>query len=157
MQVLFPVPDLHDLTVSKRCMGAMVDDLPSKVKQSAPLTVLDVKRLHRVLEHGNVWDRVFSGATLFCFHSRARLSDFIHGNPLRLDTQADGTLVYADMGVQVRETVRASANRFKFLDLDTSGTGMAGHNWIGHWMDALGHIRRDPLNEADGLSQMPAP
>ena len=153
----FHLPELHDLTVSKRCLGAVVDDLPGKVKQAEPLTVSDVKRLHWVLEHGNVWDKVFSGAALFCIYARARWSDFIHGNHLRLDTQTDGTIVYADMEVQVHKTMRASANRFKFLDLVASGIGIAGHNWIGHWLDALGHIGRDPLSELDGLSLMPAP
>jgi hypothetical protein len=36
------------------------------------------------------------------------------------------------MEVQVHKTMRASANRFKFLDLVASGIGMAGHNWIRH-------------------------
>ena len=153
----FHLPELHDLTVSKRCLGAVVDDLPGKVKQAEPLTVSDVKRLHWVLKHENVWDKVFSGAALFCIYARARWSDFIHGNHLRLDTQTDGTIVYADMEVQVHKTMRASANRFKFLDLVASGIGIAGHNWIGHWLDALGHIGRDPLSELDGLSLMPVP
>ena len=112
---------------SKRCLGAVVDDLPGKVHQAEPLTVSDVKRLHWVLEHRSVWDRIFSGAALFCMHARARWSDFIHGNHLRLDTQTDGNIVHADMEVQVHKTMRASANRFKF------GLGCVGHwNGRGH-------------------------
>ena len=40
----FHLPALHDLTVSKRCLGADVDDWPGKVKQAEPLTVSDAKR-----------------------------------------------------------------------------------------------------------------
>ena len=127
----FHLPKLHDLTVSQRCLGAVVDNLSGKVK-AEPLTVSDVKQLHWVLEHGNVWDRVFSGAALFCIYARARWSVFILGNYLRLDFQTDGNIVYADMEVQVHKTMRASANHFKFLDLVASGIGMAGHNWIRH-------------------------
>ena len=153
----FHIQDLHDLTISKRCLGAVVDDLPGKVKQAEPLTVADVRHLHYVLEHGDVWDKVFSGGALFCIYSRARWSDFIHGSCLRLDTQTDGLIIYADMEVQAHKTMRASANRFKFLDLVVSGMGMAGHNWIGHWVEAFRRIGRDPFEGFDGQSLMPAP
>ena len=153
----FHLQDLHDLTISKRCLGAVVDDLPGKVKQAEPLTVADVRHLLYVLEQGDVWDKVFSGGALFCIYSRARWSDFIHGSCLPLDAQTDGLIIYADMEVQVHKTMRASANRFKFLDLVVSGIGMAGHNWIGHWVDALRHIGRDPFEGHDGQSLMPAP
>ena len=81
----------------------------------------------------------------------------IHGSCLRLDTQTDGQIVYADMEVQIHKTMRASANRFKFLDLVVSGIGMAGHNWIEHWLEALRYLGMDPLNGVVGLSLMPAP
>ena len=42
----FHLPKLHDLTVSQRCLGAVVDNLSGKVKQAEPLTVSDVKQLH---------------------------------------------------------------------------------------------------------------
>ena len=93
---------------------------------------------------------------MFCIYARARWSEFFHGSHLRLDTQTDGTIVYADMEVQDHKTMRALANRFKFLDLVASGTGIAEHKWIRHWVDALGHIGRDPLSELDGLSLRPA-
>ena len=66
-----------------------------KVKQAEPLTVSDVRHLHYVLEHGDVWDKVFSGGALLCIYSRARWSDFIHGSSLRLATQTDGLIIYA--------------------------------------------------------------
>ena len=50
----FHLPELHELTFSRRCLGAVVDELPGKVKQAEPLTVADVKRSHWVLEHGEV-------------------------------------------------------------------------------------------------------
>eukprot|EP00435_Cladocopium_sp_Y103_P033307 s2858_g8.t1 len=153
----FDIPDLHELTVSKRCLGAVVDGVQGKVQQAAPLTVSDVECLHWHLEHGELWNKVFSGAALFCIYSRARWSDFIHGNCIRLDANLDGTVAYADMEVQIHKTMRASANRFKFMDLVVSGIGMAGHNWIEQWMAALHSIGIDPLEGKIGHSLMPAP
>ena len=93
-----------------------MDELPGEVKQAEQLTVADVKRWHWGLEHGDVWDIFFfSGAGLFCICPRARWSDFIHGNCLRLDTQRDCQIVYADMEVQTQKIMRAAANRSKFL------------------------------------------
>lgn len=64
------LPELHDLTISKRCLGAVVDDLTGKMKQAEQLTFFDVGHLHYILEYGDVWDRVFSGGALFCIYSR---------------------------------------------------------------------------------------
>lgn len=154
----FDVPDLHDITVSKRCLGAIGDAVPGKVKQAAPLTVADVQKLHECLQSGDTWNRVFCGAALFCIFSRARWSDFVHGSCIRLDVlETDGRVAYADMEVQIHKTMRASSKRFKFLDLVASGQGICGGDWIKQWIHALSCIGVDPLVHSPGKSLMPAP
>ena len=60
----------------------------------------------------------------------ARWSDFTPGSSLRLDmVELTGRDAYADMVVQIHKTMEAAANRFKFLDLAASGTGIFGEDW----------------------------
>lgn len=101
--------------------------------------------------------RILSGAGLFCIGPRASWSDFSHGNCLRLNTQRDCQIVYADIEVQTHKTMRAAANRSKFLDLVVSGIGMAVHDWIKHRLEGLRYIGLGPLNGDIGLSLMPTP
>ena len=153
----FAVPDLHDLTVSKRCMGAIADGAVGKVNQADPLSVRDIERLHEVLEVGHVWDRTFAGAALFCTYSRARWSDFVHGSCIRIDENPEGFIFYADMEVHIHKTMHAAANRFKFLDLVATGSGISGFNWIACWIDAMQTLGISVFDGQDGKTLMPAP
>ena len=154
----FDIEDLHPITVSKRCLGATGGDVANKLNQAAPLTVADIWQLHLCLDTGDAWDRVFSGAALFCIYARARWSDFIHGNCVRLDVlDSTGQVAYADMEVQIHETMKAAANKFKFLDLVVSGSGFFGNDWVRSWVDALNNIGVDPFSNEPGKTLMPAP
>eukprot|EP00435_Cladocopium_sp_Y103_P046199 s2776_g13.t1 len=79
----FQIDVLHPLTCSKRCAGAVMPEPVGRILQAEPLRVKDLERLHGVLDSGDLWDRVFAGACLFCAYARARWSDFVHGNYLR--------------------------------------------------------------------------
>ncbi|CAL1150630.1 unnamed protein product [Cladocopium goreaui] len=154
----FDIEDLHPITVSKRCLGATGGDVANKLNQAAPLTVADIWQLHLCLDTGDAWDRVFSGAALFCIYARARWSDFIHGNCIRLDVlDSTGQVAYADMEVQIHKTMKAAANKFKFLDLVVSGSGFFGNDWVRSWVDALNNIGVDPFSNEPGKTLMPAP
>ena len=154
----FDIEDLHPITVSKRCLGAAGGDVANKLNQAAPLTVADIWQLHLCLDTGDAWDRVFSGAALFCIYARARWSDFIHGNCIRLDVlDSTGQVAYADMEVQIHKTMKAAANKFKFLDLVVSGSGIFGNDWVRSWVDALNNIGVDPFSNEPGKTLMPAP
>ena len=96
-------------------------------------------------------------ACLFCVYSRARWSDFCHGDAIRLDFADDGSIAYADMEVYIHKTMNSAANRFKFLDLVASGIGFTGHNWINTWISALSTLGIDPLVKKPGKCLMPAP
>ena len=146
------------ITVSKRCLGATGSDFANKLNQASPLTVADIWHLHTCLDNGDAWDRVFSGAALFCIYARARWSDFIHGNCIRVDVlESSGKVAYVDMEVQTHKTMQATANKFKFLDLVASGSGIFGDDWVRGWIDALKNIGVDPFSNEPGKTLMPAP
>ncbi|CAL1132459.1 unnamed protein product [Cladocopium goreaui] len=154
----FDISDLHPITVSKRCLGATGSDFANKLNQASPLTVADIWHLHTCLDNGDAWDRVFSGAALFCIYARARWSDFIHGNCIRVDVlESSGKVAYVDMEVQIHKTMQATANKFKFLDLVASGSGIFGDDWVRGWIDALKNIGVDPFSNEPGKTLMPAP
>ena len=41
-----------------------------------------------------------------------------------------GKVAYVDMEVQTHKTMQATANKFKFLDLVASGSGIFGDDWV---------------------------
>jgi hypothetical protein len=154
----FDIDDLHPITVSKRCLGATGSDFANKLNQASPLTVADIWHLHTCLDNGDAWDKVFSGAALFCIYARARWSDFIHGNCIRVDVlESSGKVAYVDMEVQIHKTMQAAANKFKFLDLVASGSGIFGDDWVRSWINALKNIGVDPFSNEPGKTLMPAP
>ena len=110
------------------------------------------------------WTRVmpgigfFSGAALFCLYARARWSDFIHGNCIRLDVlDSTGKVAYADVEVQIHKTMKAAANKFKFLDLVVCGSGIFGDDWVRSWSDPFNNISVEPFSNEPGKTLMPAP
>ena len=48
-------------------------------------------------------------------------------------------------------------NKFKFLDLVASGSGIFGDDWVRSWIDALKNIGVDPFSNEPGKTLMPAP
>lgn len=90
----------------------------------------------------------------FLIYSRARWSDFIHGNGLRLDYNLDGTVAYADMEVRIHKTMHPASNRFRFLDLVASRNGVSGINWVNGWAKAFLSGSIDPENLVPDAVQM---
>ena len=154
---VFNIEELHALTVSKRCYGAISSGPVNRAKQAAPLSVRDLMCLHDILETSDdVWDRVMAGSSLFCVYARARWSDFVHCGSLTLDKLSDGTIAYVDADVAIHETMHASARRFRFLNLTAPGLGVHGTNWVSHWIAALEQLCIDPFN-VEGGCILPAP
>ena len=153
----FQISDFQQLVESKRCMGVTNPDPGRKPQQAEPLTVRDVCLLHEIQDSGQVWDRAFAGACLFCIYARARWSDFCHGDTLRLDFSADGRIAYADMEVYIHKTMHSSAKRFKFLDLAASGIGFSGTDWIATWVSVMDNLGIDYEHQKPGKCLMPAP
>ena len=154
---VFGIDALQRPVTSKRCYGAIAAGPAGKANQAAPLTVADLERLHSILESdGNVWDKLACGSFLFCVYSRARCSDFIHGERITLDRFSDGRVAYAEMDVTVHKTMFSSARRFRFLNLAAPGIGVAGGDWIGAWLQCMLTLNIDP-HSVDGACMMPAP
>ena len=140
---------LHDLTVSKRCLGAVVDSVPGKVQQAEPLTVTDVKKLHRHLDHGSCGTR---------FSVELAFSTFIHVHVGVISFMEVAYVWISILKGQLHAlTWRCRYTRQCELLQTDSNFGLAGHNWIAVWIEALKCIGMDPMNETEGRSLMPAP
>ena len=133
---VFDIDKLQECVNSKRCLGVargLPSDLPC---QAAPLTVMQLTELHRLVqESADTWDRVFAGAVLFCVYSRSRWMDFQHGSELRLEYVGDD-IRYISCKVSTHKTMHASAFRFRFLELCAPAVGHVDSDWIGLWMKA---------------------
>ena len=154
---VFGIEALQKAISSKRCYGAIAAGPVGRADQAAPLKVSDLERLHSVLESdGHIWDKLACGAFLFCVYSRARWSDFIHGERITLDRFSDGRIAYAEMDVTIHKTMFSSARRFRFLNLAAPGVGVHGGDWIEAWVQCMITLNIDP-HSADGVCMMPAP
>lgn len=154
---VFGIDDLQRAITSKRCYGAIASGPVGKANQAAPLTVADLERLHSILESdANTWDKLACGSFLFCVYSRARWSDFIHGERITLDRFTDGRVAYAEMDITVHKTMFSSARRFRFLNLAAPGIGVSGGDWIGAWLKCMLTLSIDP-HSVGGACMMPAP
>ena len=149
---VFDIDRLQECVNSKRCLGVargLPSDLPC---QAAPLTVMQLTELHRLVqESADTWDRVFAGAVLFCVYSRSRWMDFQHGSELRLEYVGDD-IRYISCKVSTHKTMHASAFRFRFLELCAPAVGVVDSDWIGSWMKA-----RATVGIQDAHPPMPAP
>ena len=154
---VFNIEQLQSLINSKRCHGVVAGGPVNKANQAAPLKVSDLVLLHETLKTSDDdWNRLMSGACLFCVYARARWSDFIHGGKITLDHYSDGSIAYVEMDVSVHKTMFASARRFRYLNLAAPGLGVHGTDWVSKWMAAFDKLGIDPHAEVRGCV-MPAP
>ena len=61
------------------------------------------------------------------------------------------------MEVQIHKTMKAAANKFKFLDLVVYGSGIFGSDWVGSWSDPFNSIGVEPFSNEPSKTLMPAP
>ncbi len=154
---VFNIEQLQSLINSKRCHGVVSGGPANKANQAALLKVSDLVLLHETLETSDDdWDRLMSGACLFCVYARARWSDFIHCGRITLDRFSDGSIAYVEMDVAVHKTMFASARRFRYLNLAAPGLGVHGTGWVSKWMAAFDKLGIDPYADVRGCV-MPAP
>ena len=154
---VFNIEQLHPLISSKRCHGVISGGPLNRANQAAPLRVSDLVLLHETLETSDDdWNRLMSGACLFCVYARARWSDFIHSGKMSLDRFSDGSIAYVEMDVAVHKTMFASARRFRYLNLAAPGLGVHGTDWVSKWIEAFEKLGIDPFTDIPGCV-MPAP
>ena len=59
---------------------------------SIPLKVTELQKLHPVLHiGGEIWDRIFAGAVLFCVYARATWGDLMRASSVIEDFGKSGT------------------------------------------------------------------
>ena len=142
------------LLQGRRCWGAATSDEPLQRCQASPLTVLELQKLHRILEGGDdVWDRMFSGTVLFMVYARARWSDAQHSVKLSFD-RFEGTIHFVEVLTGHHKTMRALQHRHQFLPLIAPATGVVEQNWAALWERVRAELG---IDMELGHALMPAP
>ena len=146
--------ELKSAVGSRRCIGTTSADVPASIAQASPLTVEELKTLHKCLQDGEAWDRVFSGSILFATYARARWADLMHTDELVIDRDEDQSVAFLEAHTSTHKTMRSQVFRHRFLPLTAHGTGVTFENWAEAWLNcrkAIG-IQLPPKNVI-----MPAP
>ena len=130
------IESLHNITVSRRCLGAASSKGIVNPKQADPFTVEQLGVFHEVLRAGgDIWDKAMAGMLLFCTYARSRWSDAQHGESLLEDRDFEGTLCHVEISSSVHKTARALHLRHMFLPLAAPATGVSQDNWGEQWLE----------------------
>ena len=152
----FGFDTLDSCVRSKRCRGVGRRDPTEVLQQAPPLKVCELERLHEILQKGeDPWDQLMCASALFCCYACARWSNFQHGDTFNPDFDDQGELAFVEMKAKIHKTMRAQANRFKFLDMVAPSTGVTQDNWGRAWMRAWAQIHESTI--ASEFPPMPAP
>ena len=117
------------LLKGRRCWGAATSDEPVQRKQSSPLTVKELERLHHGLEHDtDIWNRMFCGTVLFMVYARSRWSDGQHAVKVFFD-KFGGKSHFVEVLTGHHKTMRALQHRHQFLPLIAPAVGVTSQNW----------------------------
>ncbi|OLP77588.1 hypothetical protein AK812_SmicGene42336 [Symbiodinium microadriaticum] len=109
---------LQDLLSSRRLCGLSIQLGVQKTSASRarPLTVNEVKYLHKVLEDSTAtnWDRAIAGYLLLALYARARHSDFFQIEEVIPDFDAEGG-GYLEVRLRIHKTAQTLAKRNDLL------------------------------------------
>ena len=95
----------------RRCWGAATSDEPSQRRQSSPLQVKELEKLHHALEHdADVWNRLFCGTMLFMVYARSRWGDGQHAVTVLFD-KFGGESHFVEVPTGHHKTMRALQHR----------------------------------------------
>ena len=129
------VRDLQPILESARCKGATKTKTVKERVQASPLKVTELQRLHHILNNdGDVWDRIFSGAVLFCTYARARWGDLMRASEVIADFDKSGKLCYLEARVGQHKTMNAQQHRHLFLPMVAPSIGVDNNNWSMTWI-----------------------
>ena len=149
------VQGLQPILNSARCKGATKAKTVKERVQASPLKVGELQKLHQILNNaGHIWDRIFSGAVLFCTYARARWGDLMRASAVIPDFDKRGKLCYLEARVGQHKTMHAQQHRHLFLPMVAPSVGVDNSNWSSKWIE---------VRKAVGLSfdeearVMPAP
>ncbi len=149
------IESLDNVVKSARCKGiAKVSNVVEK-KQACALLVSEVRRLHQLLDSSDdVWDRMFSGAALFCIYCRGRWGDVMRAERVISDKDSRGNVCYLEARVGFHKTMQAQMHRHEFLPMTAPSPGLWESNWAETWWKVRDELQI-PFNETSLV--MPAP
>lgn len=128
------VLDISELEVvinSARCRGTTKPKGVVEKNQASPLKVEEVRLLHSNLENNSeIWNRMFSGAALFCLYARARWGDLMRAEKVLVDRDSSGMACYLEARVGSHKTMQSQQHRRQFLPMLATGKGLVEGNWI---------------------------
>ena len=125
---------LQDLLFSRRLCGLSVQLGVQKTSASRarPLTVNEVKYLHKVLEDSteSSWDRSIAAYLLLALYARARHSDFLQVEEVIPDFGAEGD-GYLEVRLRIHKTAQTLAKRNDLLPVIVAARSIKEGDWLG--------------------------
>ena len=132
------VLDVQELQVvldSKRCSGVSRETCPRERKQASPLTVVELRRLHQLVDEApDIWDAIFAGAALLCCYCRGRWGDLMRSESAFLDVDENRQPAYLETRTGRHKTMSSQMHRHQFLPMVAPVKGVHGADWTTPWM-----------------------
>ena len=149
------IESLEGAVKSARCKGASKAAVVVEKKQASPLLVVEVRRLHQLLDSSDdIWDRMFSGAAIFCLYCRGRWGDVMRAERVIVDRDSTGVVCYLEARVGVHKTMQAQMHRHEFLPMTAPSPGLWETNWAETWLEVREELQI-PFHQTSLV--MPAP
>ena len=130
------VQELQTVLDSKRCSGVARETCPRERKQASPLTVVELQRLHQVVDEApDIWDAIFAGAALLCCYCRGRWGDLMRSETAFLDVDDNKQPAYLETRTGRHKTMSSQMHRHQFLPMVAPVKGVHGCDWATPWMN----------------------
>lgn len=127
--------ELQCILDSKRCSGVALESCPKERKQASPLTVLELNKLHEVIDTSeDLWDSVFAGAALLCCYCRGRWGDLMRSESAFVDYDTKGKPAYFETRTGRHKTMSSQMHRHQFLPMVAPVKGVHGTDWVTPWL-----------------------
>ena len=127
--------ELQCILDSKRCSGVAFESCPKERKQASPLTVLELNKLHEVVDTSeDLWDSAFAGAALLCCYCRGRWGDLMRSESAFVDYDAEGKPAYFETRTGRHKTMSSQMHRHQFLPMVAPVKGVHGKDWVTPWL-----------------------
>ena len=129
------VQELQAVLDSKRCSGVSRETCPRERKQASPLTVVELRRLHQLVDEApDIWDAIFAGAALLCCYCRGRWGDLMRSESAFLDVDENRQPAYLETRTGRHKTMSSQMHRHQFLPMVAPVKGVHGADWTTPWM-----------------------
>lgn len=156
VQHVIGVPELAELTTSRRCLGVTGRRETGPRRQADPFRLTELQTFHLVLSDvsRDLWDRCLAGMILLTVYCRSRWNDLQQAEEMFLDRDETGSIAYAELKISEHKTKHSSSFRDIFMHACAPGLGVVEGEWISTWIQvrtALG------ISFDRGHPTMPAP